>query len=106
MSFTRLLTHEVTVKRPQATVGVQKAYTQVAANLACLIQPLDNVANQIVGMAFGEGFRCFADLTAGILDGDELVDQDGAVYFVRGIKKFNYGSFPHLEVLLMKDKRP
>lgn len=106
MSFTRLLTHSVNVKRPTATVGVVKTYQQVATNIDCLIQPLDDVATQGVGMAFGEGFRLFADLAANITDGDELVDQDNNVYFVRGIKAFNYGSFPHLEALLAKDKRP
>lgn len=106
MSFTHLLTHTAAVSRPTATTGVKKTYQSVVSGIACLIQPLDDVANQATGMAYGKGYRGYMDYTANVREGDQVTDQDGRKFFVKGIRKRNYGSFPHLDMLLEEDRRP
>lgn len=103
--FTSLLTHTITIKRPTATTGIKKTY-QGSTAYSCLIQPLDDVATQAAGMAYGTGFRCYADLTADIREGDQAVDESGRKFFVKGIRRRNYGNFPHLDMLFGEDKRP
>jgi hypothetical protein len=101
-----LLSHRVTVKRPTADAGIKKTFQNVATGVPCLIQPLDDVAIQQTASAFGKGFRCYTQPDANIREGDQLIDGDSRLFLVRGMRKRNYGNFPHLEFLLSEDKRP
>jgi len=106
VSFANLLTHAISVQRPTATTGVKKTYQTVATGIACLIQPLDDLAGAQTGSAYGKGFRCYAAIDANVLEGDQVTDQDGHKYGVRGLRKRPYGNYPYLDVLLGEDKRP
>ncbi len=106
MALTGLFTHRVTVSRAAAGLGVQKTYQAVATSVPCLIQPLDDVAQQQVGGAFGKGYKCYLAIGSNVQEGDKLTDADNRLFFVKGSRSRNYGNFPHLELLLGEDKRP
>jgi hypothetical protein len=106
MSFTGLLNNTVTVKRPTAGAGIQRTYQQVATGVPCMVQPLSEVAEAQTGSAFGKSLRAFFDVDADVKEGDQVIEQTGMKLYVRGIKKYTYGNFPHIEALLGEDKRP
>ncbi|MDQ0672941.1 hypothetical protein QFZ36_000502 [Pseudarthrobacter siccitolerans] len=104
--FTPLLTQSVTVSRPTATTGIKKTYQDVGSAVPCFIRPFDDsVAGQGGGGAYSKAFRCYTDISADILEGDRLTDENGTIYFVRGIRRNNVGNFPHLKLTLADDKR-
>jgi hypothetical protein len=110
MAFSNLLTHSITVQRATPTLGVRKTYQDTGTPIPCLIQPGgqpgEAVATPQTGGAFGNSFKCFVGIGADVLDGDQVTDQDGDKYFVRGIREYKYGNFPHLILALESDKRP
>lgn len=103
MSLSQFLVHSCTIQRMAATTGVKKAYAQLAASVPCLIQPLDPEASQRAGMSYGRAYKGFFMIATDIKEGDRIIDQQGRTMGVKGIRQRDYGSNPHLDVLLDQD---
>jgi len=100
MTLYSLLTQSATVSRLQQGVGLKSTYQVVEQSLACLIQPVTAEYAQVTGMVYGRTYNGYFKLGADIQINDRVTDQDGKVYGVTGSMKRNYGSFPHLTILL------
>lgn len=99
-----LLKDLVSISRLQSGVGVQKGYAAHATGVACMIQPFDDEEQNQYDLAFGQGFTFFFDISVDIQNTDKLTDADGKVYVIVGIEKFNFGRWPHYEVLATVEK--
>lgn len=103
MSFSRLLTHTVSIKRLGAGSGVQQTYSTAATGVSTLIQPLDPESQQAANLAFVNAYKAFMLFGTDVRVGDRLTDQDSRVYAVRGVRNRNYGSLTHIELFLEED---
>jgi hypothetical protein len=106
MTLSSLLVHTVSVKRATATTGIKKTYQAAATGVRCLIQPLDPEAQETVKDGWGRDYKAFFLSGTDIREGDQLTDQSGRIFSVRGVRLRNYGpaQLQHLEALLGQDR--
>jgi len=96
--FTSMLTQTMSVKRLQATTGIKRVYTTVGP-YACLLQPLDDKAAELHGLAMGHGYMLYSDVDADAKEGDEVI-VGSLTLKVSGIKVYNFGANQHKEMLV------
>lgn len=103
MSLWDNLPDTITIKRNQPVAGTTKRrLATVASGVKCWIQPSNNEVAASYGMAVGNSFMMFL-LTADIQDGDQITDQRGFKYGVRGVMHLPYGTRPHYEIVIEKE---
>lgn len=96
--FTSLLEHNMTVKRLTTSTGGRRTYTEIGP-YPCNLQPLDAAQVALYGMAMGRGLKLYTDIEADILPSDS-VTVNGLTYKVNGIKRYDFGHFQHLELIV------
>jgi hypothetical protein len=105
MTLGSLLEHSVSVSRLVASTGIKQAFSEVATDVPCMIQPL-NPEDVETTTGFGSDYKVFFKVDQDIQQGDRLTDSVGRVFSVRGIRLRNYGpsQMHHLEALVGQDR--
>lgn len=80
----------------------KEQYAVVYTSIDINIQPADGEVTALVDGQFGKTYTAFVT-ASGIAVGDEItVSGTGQIFNVRGVKDWNYGPIPHLELVLFE----
>lgn len=93
------LDREITIRRLKSTAGDKTAYSATATAYSAGIQTMQAEQAQLYGGDIGRLYEIYVmPIEADILDDDEIVCNEN-VYKVRGVKRVDFGAFPHLEIV-------
>ena len=105
MKFTHLRTEKIIVSRMARIAGTNKiAMTTVTAAYYVNRQALDMEKSQMAGGVFGKSFVIYADISADIVGGDKITDENGVNYRVAktGNTPYNMGNIEFLKVIISR----
>ena len=108
MAFSKLMQHEIDISRLSDSGGVKKEYIDFALGVKTFVQPLDDEATAMHGLAMGKGWKCYVD-PIGIKAGDR-VDwvAGGKVFTVIGVSDWGdttQSKYPHQKVIMSEEKQ-
>lgn len=98
--------HEITIYRMRKKTGVDKftmsaTFTVYNAD----IQPASQERQEMAGGRFGATFQAFVDTGVDIKENDQVRTEDGKVYSVRGVSKWDGSGIlydvDHVELILV-----
>jgi hypothetical protein len=96
-----MLNQNAAVYRLAVTTGSKKAFSQVGT-VAIMIQPMGATAAQTSNITFARAFTGFVMPNAGVEIGDYVLTADGNKYDVQGLRNYNFGTQPLVELTLQK----
>lgn len=73
------------------------------ASISCSLQPLDKQTALLIAGALGQAYRLFVAIDANVQVADKVVIS-GTTYYVNAKQSFNFGSFPHSELMIVKSE--
>jgi hypothetical protein len=91
---------EFSTQRLTAVEGTNKTeYTTNLTGQSGMIQPLGDIDELGAGNKVGQTFKLFCE-RVDIKVSDKIVYNEEE-YVVKNVKDFNYGAFPHLEIVIV-----
>jgi len=100
MSFVGFLNKTASVKRLTPMTDPDKSDYQTVGSFACNLQQSTAEEAILAGGAFGKVFKMYCQTGQNILESDRVAI-GGIDYSVKGIKKLEMGTIPHLEIFLL-----
>jgi hypothetical protein len=102
--FAGYLPHSATISRLAVDAGANtQSYQVIADAVPCFLQPMETQESVMVGLAVGQGFRCYLDISADIKPSDKVVI-DGEEFRVNGLNNYNYGYHAHKRASLVREQ--
>ena len=101
--FAGYLPHTATISRLSQGAGQNtRTYGVKSSGVPCFLQPLEASQSILYGLAVGQGYRCYFDMSADIKTQDKLVI-DGQEFRVNGLNIYNYGFHPHKRATIVAE---
>lgn len=95
--------HEITIyrERKKSTTPYRVSMSATFTAYQADIQPSTDARTEFSQGRFGATFTAFVDASVDIKEGDQIHTEDGKVYAVKGIRKFEAsGILEHKELLI------
>lgn len=95
--------HEITIYRTRRKSGSDRyALSATLTAYSVDIQPSSIERTQMIGTRYGATYDAYVDTSVEIKEGDQVVDEDGKRYSVKGISHYeSAGLLDHKEITLV-----